>query len=107
MSLLIVDDDPVYSKTLSIYLKENIPEIVETFLFTSPIMAEKFIEINKSNISVIIVDYRMPEVSGVDFIQKIQMYEDSYQILLLTGFIDQSLTLSIRRLNIFDILEKS
>ncbi len=107
MALIIVDDDPVYSKTLSIYLKEKIPEIVETILFTSALMAEKFIEKNKSIISVIIVDYRMPEVSGVDFIQKIQSYEDSYQILLLTGMIDQSLTLSIRRLNIFDILEKS
>jgi DNA-binding NtrC family response regulator len=107
MSLIIVDDDPVYSKTLSIYLKEKIPEIVDTILFTSALMAEKFIEKNKSIISVIIVDYRMPEVSGVDFIQKIQSNEDSYQILLLTGMIDQSLTLSIRRLNIFDILEKS
>jgi DNA-binding NtrC family response regulator len=107
MSLIIVDDDPVYSKTLSIYLKEKIPEIVDTILFTSALVAEKFIEKNKSIISVIIVDYRMPEVSGVDFIQKIQSNEDSYQILLLTGMIDQSLTLSIRRLNIFDILEKS
>ena len=107
MSLIIVDDDPVYSKTLSIYLKEKIPEIVDTILFTSPILAEKFIEKNKSIISVIIVDYRMPEVSGVDFIQKIQNSEDSYQVLLLTGMIDQSLTLSIRRLKLFDILEKS
>ncbi len=49
----------------------------------------------------------MPEVSGIDFIQKIQDSDESYQIILLTGMIDQSLTLSIRRLNIFDLIEKS
>ena len=105
--LLILDDDEAYTKTLSLYIAEKIKVVKKIITFHDPLQAENFIKLNASQISVMLIDYRMPDLTGVDLIEKVQNEEEVFQIILLTAQIDFQLSQSIRRINIFDLIEKS
>lgn len=105
--IIILDDDESYSKTLSLYIKERYPISHPVRIFIEPTLAEDFINSNKNSISLVIIDYRMPDISGVEFIERIQKSAENFQLIILTALVDAQLTYSIKRINLFDLIEKT
>jgi DNA-binding NtrC family response regulator len=104
--IIFVDDDIHYSDLLIRTLNKNLPEKIEIRSFHLTKEALEFIKGNPRSISVVVVDYRMPEMGGLEFIRRIQNYESHFQILVLTGSVDANLASLIPNFNIFDLLEK-
>ena len=89
----------------------------QTIYFTNPIDALNYIDTdnNISKCSLIITDYRMPQMDGIDFIQQIRKRGGSIQnensqlkVILISAFVISQLTLKEKKLNlkIDKIIEK-
>ena len=64
--------------------------------FNNPIHALNYIDTtnNISNYSLIITDYRMPQMNGIDFIKKIREKSDTtLKIMLISAFLKSGFTL--------------
>jgi len=79
--------------------------------FNNPIHALNYIDTtnNISNYSLIITDYRMPQMNGIDFIKKIREKSDTtLKIMLISAFLKSGFTLqeNLDTLKINKIMEK-
>ena len=67
--ILLVDDEKDVLNLFSEYLKSNGYNIIS---FDNPVKALEYFYKNTNNCSVVITDYRMPQMSGLDFLKKIR-----------------------------------
>jgi response regulator RpfG family c-di-GMP phosphodiesterase len=65
----LVDDEKDVLDLFSEYLRSNGYNIIS---FDNPVKALEYFYKNTNNCSVVITDYRMPEMSGLDFLKKIR-----------------------------------
>ncbi|HJT84378.1 MAG TPA: response regulator [Nitrososphaeraceae archaeon] len=83
----------------------------QTIAFDNPINALKYMttENNISKCSLVITDYRMPQMNGIDFIKKIREKSDTtLKIMLISAFLKSGFTLqeNLDTLKINKIMEK-
>ena len=90
-SILLVDDEKdilnLFCDCLQKFDYETIP-------FNNPIDALNYINTsNISNCSLIITDYKMPQMSGIDLIKKIREKDTTYKlkIILISAFIKSNI----------------
>ena len=104
--ILLVDDEKDILDLFSEYLTSN---SFNTISFDNPVKALDYFYKNPNNCSLIITDYKMPQMSGLDFINKIRE-RDTYckiKTIMVSAYIkdnipyDKSYTMKIDR-----ILEK-
>ncbi|MFN2261976.1 MAG: sigma-54-dependent transcriptional regulator [Psychroflexus sp.] len=98
--ILIVDDDPFFNKTLSNYLK-RFSYVVETA--TSAEMALS--QIHEKNYDLILTDYRLPEMNGLDLIAKIKSNSD-IPVILITNYSDVRTAVNSIKLGAFEFISK-
>jgi DNA-binding response OmpR family regulator len=67
--ILLVDDEKDILDLFSEYLTSN---SFNTISFDNPVKALDYFYKNTHNCSLIITDYKMPQMSGLDFINKIR-----------------------------------
>jgi signal transduction histidine kinase/CheY-like chemotaxis protein len=79
--LLVVDDEPGITR-LCERLLTRAGYVVTTY--TDPAAAIVFVE--KSKIDLLLVDIRMPEISGFDVIARVKQYQPDIAVLVMTGF---------------------
>ncbi|HEU4482619.1 MAG TPA: response regulator [Nitrososphaeraceae archaeon] len=104
--ILLVDDEKDVLDLFSEYLTSNGYNIIS---FDNPAKALEYFYKNPNNCSVVITDYRMPQMSGLDFINKIRKKDTDCKIktIIVSAYIkdnipyDKSYTMTIDR-----ILEK-
>ena len=104
--ILLVDDEKDVLDLFSEYLTSN---GFNTISFDNPVKALEYFYENTNNCSVVITDYRMPQMSGLDFINKIRKKDTDCKIktIMVSAYIkdnipyDKSYTMTIDR-----ILEK-
>jgi DNA-binding NtrC family response regulator len=65
--ILLVDDEKDILDLFSEYLISN---RFNTISFQNPLKALEYFYQNASNCSLVIVDYKMPQLSGINFIEK-------------------------------------
>lgn len=56
--------------------------------FSNPLIGLEYI--NKNNVDVIIVDYMMPEMHGVDFVRHVRSVHSDIPIIMITAVVDNS-----------------
>ena len=104
--ILLVDDEKDILELFTEYLSSNGFNIIS---FQNPLDALEYFYKNPNNCSLIITDYKMPQMSGLDFINKIRE-KDTYckiKTIMVSAYIkdnipyDKSYTMKIDR-----ILEK-
>ncbi len=83
----------------------------QSISFNNPVEALKYIDNHISSCSLIITDYKMPEMNGIDFIKKIrekQTSEFQLKILLISAFMTNDLYIqnASNNLKIDKIIEK-
>jgi response regulator RpfG family c-di-GMP phosphodiesterase len=104
----LVDDEKDILDLFNEYLSSNGYNVIS---FNNPIYALEYFYQNISNCSVVITDYKMPQMSGIDFIKKIREKEKNtaYKIktIIISAFIKDSLPYDKSYIKMVDrILEK-
>ena len=78
--ILLVDDEQDVLYTFDLYLKSlGFP----TISFTNPIVALDFFNRNFTKCALVIVDYGMSEMSGLELIKKIREKDTDYKIKII------------------------
>lgn len=81
MNILVVDDEPGITRLCERLLRQANYNVTS---FTDPLVALKYLEKNK--IDLLLVDIRMPEISGFDIISRLHQYQPDAATLVMTGF---------------------
>ncbi len=107
-SILLVDDE---NDILNLFCDCLQKFGYETIPFNNPVDALNYINTsNISNCSLIITDYKMPQMSGIDLIKKIREKDTDYKIkiMLISAFIKSDLNVDdiLKILKIDKIIEK-
>ncbi|MBR1618195.1 response regulator [bacterium] len=101
--ILIVDDENMVTKTLSTLLGLEGFSNVQTF--NEPKDALKWLKDNK--VDLIISDFLMPSMNGIDFLTDAKKIQDNPSLILLTGYADKENAIrAINELGIFKYIEK-
>ena len=101
--ILAVDDDKLVTSALNTLFKlENIGDFE---LFNSPAEAVEWLKSNKP--SVIISDFMMPEMNGLEFLTKAKELYPDVSLILLTGYADKENAIrAINEVGLYRYIEK-
>lgn len=104
-SVMIVDDESDLAKLYSEYLQI---QGMNSVYFTDPQLALNEFKDNPNKYSVIIADYRMPDISGLELANKIRKLASDVKIFLLTAYEikDKENNSEYKQANIERILQK-
>jgi len=102
-TIMIVDDEEMVTKTLSAYLElETDFEVLD---FQSPI--EALNKLQQKKVDLIISDFLMPEMDGLQFIAQAQQLYPDLPCILLTGYADkENAVKAINNVDLFQYVEK-
>ena len=84
MFIAIIDDEP----DLACLFKEALSQIdgAEVFAFTDPLLALEHIKANHQNYRVVISDYRMPTMTGMELLSKIKDVNPAVTRIMMSAF---------------------
>lgn len=101
--VLICDDDELIVSSLrGLFLLETDYELLE---FTSPGEAAR--EVARRPVDLVISDFHMPEMNGVEFLGKVRQAQPDAIRILLTGFADKENAIrAINEVGLYHYLEK-
>jgi response regulator RpfG family c-di-GMP phosphodiesterase len=102
----LVDDEKDILDLFSEYLTSN---GFNTISFDNPVKAIKYFYQNPNNCSLVITDYKMPQMSGIDLIKKIKEKDTNYKIktIIISAFIKDNIPYDKSYITTVDkILEK-
>ena len=101
MSMLLIDDDEWIRDSLSIYFEGEGCHIkaLET--------AEEGLEsLKKHSYDIIIVDYRLPGMDGLDFLKRIKRLYPRIIKILITAYGDKQIEIEAMQIGVHDFIEK-
>lgn len=101
--IVIVDDEAMVTKTLSMLLAlEGFSNVAA---FNTPKDALDYLKRNEADL--IISDFIMPEMNGIDFLEKAKRTQTEVSSILLTGYADKENAIrAINEIGIFKYIEK-
>jgi len=80
---MVVDDEEELANLYRIYLERSGFDSVS---FTDPLSALEHHSQNHDRYCVVITDWKMPNLDGIQFAKKIREYDVTVKILLITGY---------------------
>jgi DNA-binding NtrC family response regulator len=101
IKVLVVDDDPQVCKTVGKILQENNYQIQT---FTQPRQALQ--AVRKTPFDIGMIDIKMPDVSGVELVEKIKAEDDRVALLVMTAYPDVQSAAETMRLGARDYITK-
>ena len=100
---MVVDDEEMVVTSVRAYLQLETEYHVQGF--TEPLEAAKYLELQ--SVDVIISDYMMPKMSGLDLLSKAKQLQPEAARVLLTGQSDKQTAIqAINEIGLFQYLEK-
>ncbi len=100
-TIYIVDDEEATSRMFAKYLQTKGYRVV-----VSPSAIQFLSVFEPEQRGCIVIDERMPELSGLQALESIAKWLPIYPAILLTGYADVSLTVKVMKTGAFDVLEK-
>lgn len=101
--IVIVDDEEIVTSPLKILLEVEGFKDIHTF--NNPKNAIKFLKDNKPDL--IISDFMMPEMSGLEFLTEAKKYYAEVSMILLTGYADKENAIkAINQIGLYKYIEK-
>ena len=101
--LVIVDDEEMVLANLRSFLA--LETDYEVLTFSSPLRALK--SIRESQIDLVISDYLMPEMTGIEFLLEVKKLQPYATRILLTGYADKENAIrAINEVNLYQYIEK-
>ena len=104
-SVMVVDDEKELANLYGLFLERSGFNSVS---FTDPLSALEHYRQNYDKYSLVITDWKMPNLDGIQLAKKIREYNDTVNILLITVFCtDESFKEEVyREALISDVIEK-
>ncbi|MCS7228583.1 MAG: response regulator [Candidatus Kryptonium sp.] len=99
--ILLVDDDELVRITLKEFLTLLGLVVLEASNGSEGI--EKAIN---NEFHILIADYRMPDMTGIEMIREIYKFKSDFKVIVLTGFTNEIGDDVIKELNILAVLQK-
>ncbi len=105
IEIIVVDDDNIVLDSLkTLFEIENIKNVR---FFNSPIDAFKFLKDKNNKPKVVISDFLMPHINGIEFLAKVKTLYDDVSLILLTGYADKENAIkAINEIGIYKYIEK-
>lgn len=102
-NIVIVDDEPmVTSSLMSLFKLEGYTGVNA---FNSPLEALEYIKI--TNVDLVISDFYMPEMNGIELLKKTRLVNSGTTLILLTGYADkESAIKAINEIGLYRYIEK-
>lgn len=79
--ILVVDDDLIVLDSISMLLRDS-----GFTVFASGHAADAMLKLRENNIDVVLTDITMPEVTGIEFLEKIHNYSEEIPVILMTAY---------------------
>jgi CheY-like chemotaxis protein len=90
-SIMVIEDERELAALFKAFL-ENMG--YDTVTFTDPLMALEFFKQGTKEISLILTDLRMPQMSGIELAAEIRKINAKIKIILITAFMVEDLLIS-------------
>lgn len=102
-TIVVVDDEEMVLTSISTFLNLETEYAIRTF--TSPLQALEFIKDNP--VHLVVSDYLMPELDGVEFLTKVRDLKPEVPRIILTGYADKENAIkAINEVGLFQYIEK-
>ena len=101
-SILIVDDEP----SVSFLLSEELTEIKKCKIVIANDGAAAINEIQQKPFDVVLLDVRMPRLSGIEVLKFIREHHPTTQVIMLTSFADVKTAIEATKLGAYDFVSK-
>ncbi|RMD91366.1 MAG: sigma-54-dependent Fis family transcriptional regulator [Calditrichaeota bacterium] len=99
---IVVVDDDLYSFK---FFKNLLPETeYKIYSFAKGYEALEFMK--NSTCDLILLDLRLPDISGLDVLQKIRQFENPPEVIMITGFSTVESAVQAMKLGAFDYVQK-
>ncbi len=99
--ILVIDDEPSIRESLEMFLREK-----HFHVLCAPTASEGLAAWQKNRPDVIILDIRLPDVSGQEVLKKITSEDPDVKIIMITAFHDMESTIKAMRHGAFDYVHK-
>jgi signal transduction histidine kinase/ActR/RegA family two-component response regulator len=84
ISVMLIEDDLITASLYSTYLKNSGIQLIH---FTHPVYALKYL--NKNDIDVVVMDFILPQISGLDLIKSLRENRSSLPIIVQTAYLNE------------------
>ena len=100
-SILVVDDDIAVCRILHRMLSDQQYQVQ-----ISQSVADALAALEKKPFDVFVMDYKLPDGTGLDVAERIRSKGSQAPIILISGYDPSAVALRAEKLHIFDIIEK-
>jgi putative two-component system response regulator len=100
-AILVVDDDPS--------VLESTSRVLSAFgylVFSYGNATDAAMKLQENNIRVVLTDIMMPEVTGLQFLEKIRSFNSEIPVIMMTAYAELNMTIDAIRKGAFDFLLK-
>jgi len=104
IKVLLVDDEETFVKVLALHLRENFG--YETTVVYSGREAMKAIEESRTGFDVILLDYLMPELNGINVLQWLLEQKNETPVVMLTAAGSEQVAVEAMKLGAYDYVRK-
>lgn len=101
-SILIVDDEP----SVCFLLSEELAEIKNCAIATANDGATAINEIQQKPYDVVLLDVKMPRLSGIEVLKFIREHHPTTQVIMLTNYADVKTAIEATKLGAYDFVSK-
>ncbi|MGA9294031.1 MAG: sigma-54 dependent transcriptional regulator [Ignavibacteriaceae bacterium] len=99
--ILIIDDDNSIRDTLSLFLSE-----FDYKILSAGSGEEGLAVLDKERPELILCDLKLPRLSGLDFLKKLNEYDSRIPVIIMTAYGDSRTTIKAIQLGAYDYIEK-
>jgi putative two-component system response regulator len=99
--LLVVDDDP--------YILESISSLLQEFgyaVYTSQNADDAMKMVREINFDLVLTDIKMPQVTGIELLQRIRAHNPQIPVILMTAFAELDVAVDAIKKGAFDFITK-
>ena len=80
--LVYVEDDNILREVI----EDELNEYYDTQMFSNPLEALEYIKQDAGSVKVLLTDFVMPELNGLELIKQAKQFSTAIQCILLTGY---------------------
>lgn len=100
-TILVVDDEPLITE----FIEDSLSS--EGYYIQTALDGASALEIaRKSFPDIVLLDYHLPDMNGIDVLKKLREYDDGVQVLMLTGYNDVRIAFEAMRNGAADYILK-
>ncbi|MCX7985168.1 MAG: response regulator [Bacteroidetes bacterium] len=104
LHILLVDDDDFFSDVIARQLEEELHHKVT--IASNGREAEKLLISGKHHFDIILTDYEMPDVNGLELLRWIQEHKIETPVVMLTAAGSESIAVEAMKLGAYDYIRK-